>query len=105
MSLQTTLDNHTHSRVMGWPARTCVGCCHEDCTRRRRERNVPCANCGARIRNGQAYRVTGMVEGEIVSQIHVTCERRAAPRTNTRTDADVEDDHLAILEESGVERD
>lgn len=46
-----------------------------------------------------------MVEGEIVSQIHVTCERRAAPRTNTRTDADVEDDHLAILEESGVERD
>lgn len=72
----TTLDNHTHVKVMQWPARTCVSCGHADCTRRRRERNVPCANCGARIRIGDQYRITGRVNGDVVSQIHDTCDRR-----------------------------
>jgi hypothetical protein len=75
-----TLDNHSHFKVMQWPARTHFGCTHTDCMRRRRERNVPCAACGARIRDGQEYRPTSHVAGEVVSQIHRACERRRFDR-------------------------
>lgn len=76
----TTLDNHEHFKVMQWPANTCFGCSHQDCVRRRRERNIPCANCGAKVLNGQEYRVTSHVGDEITTVIHRTCERRRWPR-------------------------
>jgi hypothetical protein len=67
-------------RVMQWPARTCAACCHADCLRRRRERLAPCVVCDARILDGQFYRVLSTVEGEIVSVVHIACERRRFDR-------------------------
>lgn len=78
-----TVTTPTTSTVqeMRWPMGTCIGCAHPDCTRRRRERAVPCVVCGARIRIGQRYRVTTRINGEVVAQLHEECERRGGVRS------------------------
>ncbi len=67
-------------RQMQWPVRTCTSCGHLDCTRRRREFKLPCVACDSRIRIGERYRVMCQIDGETVTVIHETCERRMADR-------------------------
>jgi ribosomal protein S27E len=81
VNITETLDNHGHAQVMRWPVRTCISCAHQDCIRRRSERMVPCVVCGSRILDGQAYRVMARVNGEVVTQVHESCNRRMAGRS------------------------
>ncbi len=67
-------------RVMQWPVRTCTSCGHDDCARRRREFKLACVFCESRIRIGQRYRVMSRIDGETVTQIHESCERRMVER-------------------------
>lgn len=58
------------------PPVCCYSCAHPDCDRRRREARVVCVVCESRIQPGEQYRVLCRVQGEAVTQVHVTCERR-----------------------------
>lgn len=83
-SLVVTSDDASRHDVltMGRPGTPslCRHCYHERCMTRRREMLVPCASCEGRILAGEQYRVMSRVNGEVVSQVHIACERRAVVR-------------------------
>lgn len=58
----------------------CRHCFHPPCMKRRREMVVPCTVCESRIIPGEKYRVLSRIDGEVVDQVHETCERRRASR-------------------------
>lgn len=54
----------------------CRHCFHPRCIQRRHEMSIACVVCESKILPGQQYIVLERVDGEVVMQRHIGCERR-----------------------------